>query len=100
MDIIKSGGYKLSALEIETALLARPHIRECAVIGVPDDTWGEAVAVAVVLRDGAALDIDTLRHSYRDRLSGYKIPQRLLVAQELPRNAMGKVTKPALRALF
>jgi malonyl-CoA/methylmalonyl-CoA synthetase len=100
VDIIKSGGYKLSALEIETTLLEHPHIRECAVIGVPDDTWGETVAVAVVLRDGATLDIDSLRNWCRNRLSVYKIPKRLLIAQELPRNAMGKLTKPALRALF
>jgi malonyl-CoA/methylmalonyl-CoA synthetase len=100
VDIIKSGGYKLSALEIEAALLEHPHIRECAVIGVPDETWGEAVAAAVVLRGDATLDIDTLRDWCRDRLSVYKIPKRLLVTAELPRNAMGKVTKPAVRDLF
>jgi malonyl-CoA/methylmalonyl-CoA synthetase len=70
------------------------------VVGVPDDTWGEAVAAAVVLHDRATLDIDTLRDLCRDQLSVYKIPQRLLVVNELPRNAMGKVTKPAVRNLF
>jgi malonyl-CoA/methylmalonyl-CoA synthetase len=100
VDIIKSGGYKLSALEIETVLLVHPQIRECAVVGVPDDTWGEAVAVAVVLHEGATLELDTLRSWCRDRLSDYKIPKRLIVTQELPRNAMGKVTKPALRSLL
>ena len=100
VDIIKSGGYKLSALEIEAALLEHPLIRECAVIGVPDDTWGEAVAAAVVVRDGAIPDLATLRDWCRGRLSVYKIPQRLIVVDELPRNAMGKVTKPTMRALF
>lgn len=100
VDIIKSGGYKLSALEIEAALLEHPHIRECAVIGVPDATWGEAVAVAVVLADGTTLELPALREWCREKLSYYKIPQRLLVLKELPRNAMGKVTKPALRAGF
>jgi malonyl-CoA/methylmalonyl-CoA synthetase len=100
VDIIKSGGYKLSALEIEAALLEHPHIRECAIIGAPDATWGEAVAAAVVLADGAALDISTLREWCRERLSHYKIPQRLLVVKELPRNAMGKVTKPAVQKMF
>ena len=100
VDIIKSGGYKLSALEIEAALLEHPAIAECAVIGLPDDTWGEAVAAAVVLRDGAGLDLPALRDWCRSRLSVYKIPHRLLVAGELPRNAMGKVTKPAVRSLF
>ena len=100
VDIIKSGGYKLSALEIEAALLEHPHIRECAVIGLPDETWGEAVTAVIVPEENAALDLATLREWSRDRLSVYKIPQRLLVVDELPRNAMGKVTKPALRALF
>ena len=100
VDIIKSGGYKLSALEIEAALLEHPHIRECAVIGVPDATWGEAVAAAVVLAAGTTLELPALREWCREKLSYYKIPQRLLVVKELPRNAMGKVTKPALRAGF
>ena len=100
VDILKSGGYKLSALEIEAALLDHPAICECAVVGVPDDTWGEAVAAAVVLDEGATLDSDTLRDWCRDRLSVYKIPRRLLVVGCLPRNAMGKVTKPEVSRLF
>jgi len=99
VDIIKSGGYKLSALEIEAALLEHPLIAECAVIGLPDDTWGEAVTAAVVLKTDT-LDLPTLRDWCKGRLSVYKIPQRLQVVTELPRNAMGKVTKPAVRALF
>ena len=100
VDIIKSGGYKLSALEIEAALLEHPGIRECAVVGLPDDTWGEAVTAVVVLADGVTLDLATLREWCKGRLSVYKIPHRLRVVAELPRNAMGKVTKPAVRALF
>ncbi len=99
-DFIKSGGYKLSALEIEAALLEHPHIRECAVIGLPDDTWGEAVTAVVVLDESATLDLPMLREWCKGRLSVYKIPQRLLVVAELPRNAMGKVTKPAVRILL
>jgi malonyl-CoA/methylmalonyl-CoA synthetase len=100
VDIIKSGGYKLSALEIEAALLEHPAIRECAVVGVSDDTWGEAVAVAVVLNDKQELDLESLRPWCRDRLSKYKIPHQLLVVDSLPRNAMGKVTKPAVAEVF
>lgn len=100
VDIIKSGGYKLSALEIEAALLEHPLISECAVIGLPDDTWGEAVSAACVLTADATLDLPTLREWCKGRLSVYKIPQRLLVVQELPRNAMGKIKKPAVRTLF
>ena len=99
VDIIKSGGYKLSALEIEAALLEHPLIAECAVIGLPDDTWGEAVSAAVVLKSGT-LELTALREWCKGRLSVYKIPQRLQVVSELPRNAMGKVTKPAVKALF
>ncbi len=100
VDIIKSGGYKLSALEIEAALLDHPSISECAVVGIPDETWGEAVAVAVVIPKGVELDLESLRNWSRDRLSYYKIPKRWLVVERLPRNAMGKVTKPAVRELF
>lgn len=100
VDIIKSGGYKLSALEIEAALLDHPAIGECAVIGLPDDTWGEIVAAAVVLKFDMMLSLDELRAWCSDRISHYKLPRRLLSVRQLPRNAMGKVTKPAVHALF
>jgi len=100
VDIIKSGGYKLSALEIEDALRQHPAIRECAVVGVEDDTWGEAVAVAAEIHEGAELELDGLRGWASDKLSKYKLPKLLEVVGALPRNAMGKVTKPAVRTLF
>ena len=100
VDIIKSGGYKISALEIENALLAHPAIRECAVFGVEDPTWGEIIAVAAVLREGATLDLDALSAWCASRLSAYKLPRRLAIVASLPRNAMGKVLKPALKPLL
>ncbi len=100
VDIIKSGGYKLSALEIEDTLRTHPAIRECAVVGVPDETWGEAVAVAIVIHDGAPIDLPALKEWAAERMSGYKIPKSLLLLEDLPRNAMGKVTKPAIQGLF
>jgi malonyl-CoA/methylmalonyl-CoA synthetase len=100
VDIIKSGGYKLSALEIEAALLEHPAVAECAVIGMPDDTWGEAVSAAIVTKPDATLTLPALREWCKSRLSVYKVPQRLAVVPALPRNAMGKVTKPAVRPLF
>jgi malonyl-CoA/methylmalonyl-CoA synthetase len=100
VDIIKSGGYKLSALEIEAALLEHPDIAEVAVLGMPDDTWGEAVSAAVVTKHGVDLALPALREWCKSRLSVYKVPQRLVLVKELPRNAMGKVTKPAVRGLF
>jgi len=100
VDIIKSGGYKLSALEIEDTLRQHPAIKECAVVGVPDDTWGEAVAAAVVTREGMCLALEELRTWAGERLSKYKVPSLLEVVPDFPRNAMGKVMKPAVRDLF
>jgi len=100
VDIIKTGGHKVSALEIEEALREHAAISECAVVGVADAEWGERVGVAVVLRPGSELNLDDLRNWSRDRLAVHKIPSRLLTLEALPRNAMGKVTKPAVTALF
>jgi malonyl-CoA/methylmalonyl-CoA synthetase len=100
VDIIKTGGHKVSALEVEEQLREHPAVAECAVVGVADLEWGERVAAAVVLRNGSALDLDHLRNWAKERLASYKIPSRLLVVETLPRNAMGKVTKPAIVELF
>jgi malonyl-CoA/methylmalonyl-CoA synthetase len=100
IDIIKSGGYKISALEIEGVLLEHPDIAEVAVIGAEDPVWGEAVAAFVVARGGADLDGDALRQWCKGRLSDYKIPKQVRFVESLPRNAMGKVTKPELRPLL
>jgi malonyl-CoA/methylmalonyl-CoA synthetase len=101
VDIIKSGGYKLSALEIEAALLEHDCIFECAVIGIPDATWGEIVVAVVVPREGRVVPtLDALRDWARERLSPYKLPRKLEVVAALPRNAMGKVTKPAVARLI
>jgi len=100
VDIIKSGGYKLSALEIEDVLRQHPRIQECAVVGIEDDTWGEAVAAAVMTRDGGPLSLNELRSWADERLSRYKLPRHLKILDEFPRNAMGKVMKPAVKKLF
>lgn len=100
VDIIKSGGYKLSALEIEEVLRTHPDVRECAVVGIPDQEWGERVAACVVIEAGASLTTDSLRDWAKERLASYKAPTRLLVVEQLPRNVMGKVQKPAVAAMF
>jgi malonyl-CoA/methylmalonyl-CoA synthetase len=100
VDIIKSGGYKLSALEIEDVLLQHPQIQECAVVGIEDETWGEAVAAAVKTRSGEELTLEDLKVWAVERLSRYKIPKLLKVVDDFPRNAMGKVMKPAVKELF
>ena len=73
---------------------------ECGVVGIADAEWGERVAAAVVLKDGNVLDLQSLRTWARELLTTHKLPSRLLVLDALPRNAMGKVMKPALAALF
>jgi malonyl-CoA/methylmalonyl-CoA synthetase len=100
IDILKTGGHKVSALEIEETLRQHPAIAECAVVGVPDAEWGERVAAAVVLNKGHALDLPSLRRWGKESLATYKLPSQLLLLDALPRNAMGKVMKTSLTALF
>ena len=100
LEILKTGGHKVSALEIEEALRAHPAVAECAVVGVPDAEWGERVAAALVLKAGNAIDLPSLRDWAREFLAPHKLPSRLLVVDALPRNAMGKVTKPTVAAMF
>lgn len=101
VDILKTGGYKVSALEIEEALRGHPSIAECAVIGTPDPEWGERVCAAVVpAAAGGLISLEDLRGWARERLAPYKIPTRLLIVTDLPRNEMGKVAKPEVKRLF
>jgi malonyl-CoA/methylmalonyl-CoA synthetase len=99
VDIIKTGGFKVSALEIEAVLLDHGAIAECAVVGVPDPEWGERVCVAVV-PSGPPPTLDELKPWAKNRIASYKVPRDIRVVTELPRNAMGKVTKPEIREMF
>jgi malonyl-CoA/methylmalonyl-CoA synthetase len=100
VDIIKTGGFKVSALEIEEVLRMHPAIAECAVVGVCDEEWGERVSAAVELRDGTSLSLDELQQWAKIQLAPYKIPRALQAVPVLPRNAMGKVLKPEVAGLF
>jgi malonyl-CoA/methylmalonyl-CoA synthetase len=100
VDIIKTGGFKVSALEIEEVLRTHPAIAECAVIGLADPEWGERVAAAVELGPVQALSLGELQKWAKDHLAPYKVPRALQVVKALPRNAMGKVVKPEVAALF
>ena len=100
VDIIKTGGFKVSALEIEEVLRLHPAIQECAVVGVGDTEWGERVSAAVELRPGTCLSLPDLQEWARERLAPYKVPRALKPVAALPRNAMGKVTKPEVAGLF
>lgn len=98
VDILKSGGYKLSALEIEEALRENASIAEVAVVGLPDATWGDRVVAVVVPVRGqeAACETESLRAWAKERLAPYKVPREVVRVDALPRNAMGKVVKPEL----
>lgn len=101
VDILKVGGYKLSALEIERDLLEHPDIAELAIMGVPDETWGERVGMIFRLKTGSKeLTVDSLRAWCEHRMARHKIPSRLLLVDEIPKNAMGKVNKKTLVKLF
>ncbi|MCB9079242.1 MAG: AMP-binding protein [Anaerolineaceae bacterium] len=100
VDIIKTGGYKVSALEIEETLRTHPNVQECAVVGVPDPKWGERVCVALVLKPDRQLTLDDLRDWAKEQLAPYKVPSDMQLVADLPRNAMGKVTKPEVKKLF
>jgi malonyl-CoA/methylmalonyl-CoA synthetase len=91
VDIIKSGGYKISALEIEEVLRQYPGIADCSVVGLPNDEWGELVAAAIVTK--SPVDEKALSTWMREQMPAYKTPRKYAVLTELPRNAMGKVTK-------
>ncbi len=99
-DIVITGGYNVYPKEVESALDALDGVLESAVIGLPDADLGEAVAAVVVREPGAAIDDAAIAAALKSRLAGYKRPKRILFVDELPRNAMGKVQKAALRQRF
>ncbi|WP_406471638.1 o-succinylbenzoate--CoA ligase [Streptomyces sp. NBC_01615] len=99
-DMIISGGENIYPAEIEDLLLAHPDIVECAVIGVADDKWGEVPRAVVVAREGVDLDPDAVLASLAGRLAKYKIPKSVVIADELPRTASGKLLKARVRTRY
>jgi malonyl-CoA/methylmalonyl-CoA synthetase len=98
IDIIKSGGYKISALEIEEVLRTHPAVKDGSVVGVPDEEWGELVVAVLIVRE--PIDFQQLSAWLRERMPAYKTPRKFKIVTDLPRNAMGKVTKNDLKSLF
>jgi malonyl-CoA/methylmalonyl-CoA synthetase len=97
-DLVISGGYNVYPKEVESELDAVPGVAESAVFGVPHPDFGEGVTAAVVLQLGARLSEADILNSVRSRVARYKLPKRILVVDQLPRNTMGKVQKNVLRA--
>ncbi|MEO5679257.1 MAG: hypothetical protein ABIS47_06275, partial [Acidimicrobiales bacterium] len=97
---IKNGGYSVYAVEVERALEEHEAVAEAAVLGIPDERKGERVVAVVRLLDGQPTTEDELLAFARDRLSTYKVPQQIIVVDDLPRTGTDKVQKARLRGLF
>jgi fatty-acyl-CoA synthase len=96
-DIVISGGENIATIEVEQVLSAHPAIMEAAVVGAPDERWGEIPVAFVTLYPGAHLDYAELRQFARDRLAGFKVPKRVEIVPELPKTGTGKIQKFILR---
>jgi acyl-CoA synthetase (AMP-forming)/AMP-acid ligase II len=97
-DVIITGGENVYSPEVEEAVSGLAEVAACAVVGAPDERWGEAVCAVVVPRPDAAVTLDVVADFVRQRLAGYKVPRRLVIVTELPMLASGKVDKKRLRA--
>ena len=98
--MIIRGGENVYPVEIESILLDHPTVRDAVVVGLPDDHWGEVVGAAVLLEDGAALDVEALRAFCRERLASYKVPEHVGAFTDLPKNATGKYLKAEVADLL
>jgi len=99
-DMIISGGFNIFPSEIEHVLCGHPSILDCAVVGIPDPKWGEAVTAVVQLKPGASVDVEMLHGFCRERLGGLKTPKRFEIWDDLPRSSAGKVLKREVREKF
>jgi acyl-CoA synthetase (AMP-forming)/AMP-acid ligase II len=96
-DIVKSGGENVSSLRVESVLIQHPDVAQVAVIGVPDERWGEMVTAVLVARPGAEPDDEEIIAFCRQRLAGYETPKRVIVVAEMPETVGGKILKYRLR---
>ena len=96
--MIVTGGENVYSVEVEKAIALHPAVASCAVIGVPDDAYGERVHAVVVLQPGAGLTADELTDSCRDHIANYKLPRTLEIVDALPVSGAGKILKRELRA--
>jgi acyl-CoA synthetase (AMP-forming)/AMP-acid ligase II len=99
-DMIISGGENIYSPEVESAIMTHADVQEVAVIGIPDERWGESVCAVVVPRDGAVIDEAAIIAYSRSRIAAYKCPKKVVVSAELPHVPTGKVDKVALRRLY
>ena len=99
-DVIKSGGEWISSMELENALMAHPSVSEAAVIGVPDDKWGERPLAAVVVAEDATVSADELRAFLAERVPRWQLPERWSFIAEVPKTSVGKFAKTTMREAY
>ena len=96
--MIISGGINVYPREVEEVLFRHPQVQDAAVVGLPDEKWGEAIVAVIVRRQGTEEDADGLIAYCKEQLAGFKVPRRIVYADALPRNPTGKILKRELRA--
>jgi fatty-acyl-CoA synthase len=99
-DVIKSGGEWISSMELENALMAHPDVTEAAVIGVPDEKWGERPLATVVRREGSAVTAEQLREFLSGRVPRWQLPERWSFIDEVPKTSVGKFAKTRIRDAY
>jgi fatty-acyl-CoA synthase len=99
-DVIKSGGEWISSVELENEIMAHPDVAEAAVIGLPDQKWGERPVACVVAKDGASLSAEDVKQFLDGRVAKWWIPERVELIDEVPKTSVGKFSKKDLRARF
>jgi fatty-acyl-CoA synthase len=98
--MIKTGGENVASADVEVSLFRHPDISDVAVIGLPDQVWGEAITAVVVPAPGKGLDEEEVIRWCKENMAPYKVPKRVIVVDELPRNPSGKVLKRDLRRKY
>ena len=99
-DMVISGGVNIYPAEIEHVLITLPGIIDCAVVGIPDEEYGESLAAQVIAEAGATLDAEVIRRALAERIAGYKVPRRIDIVDALPRDDNGKVQKRRIRDIY
>jgi fatty-acyl-CoA synthase len=97
-DMIISGGFNVYSAEVERALMAHPAVQDCAVIGLPDEKWGERVVAVVQPKPGTSVGAEEVTAFVKERIGSVKAPKQVEIWADLPRSKIGKVLKPEIRA--
>ena len=99
-DMVVTGGENVYSVEVEQAIYQHPDVVECAVIGIPDEQYGEVLFAAIVTQPGKTLTSEQIVEHCRTRIGGYKIPRQMAFVPQLPKSAMGKTLKNEIRRVF